>query len=64
MNKSIEKGGEKFWTLRQKSLIEAGLGKYKDAIVSATKSKEMAAKDGNTEYVKMNETSIMEWMKK
>lgn len=64
MNKSIEKGGEKFWTLRQKSLIEAGLGKYKEAVVTATKSKEMAAKDGNTEYVKMNETSIMEWMKK
>jgi Protein of unknown function (DUF2911) len=64
MNKAIEKNGEKFWMLRQKSLIEAGLGKFKDAIATATKSKEMATKEGNAEYVKMNETSMMEWMKK
>ncbi len=55
---------EKFWMVRQKALIEAKLGKYKDAIETANKSKELAEKAGNENYMRMNEKSIAEWSKK
>jgi len=55
---------EKFWMVRQKALIEAKLGKYKDAIATANKSKDLAEKAGNEDYVRMNEKSIAEWSKK
>lgn len=52
-----------FWVYRKKSLIEADLEKYKDAIASAKKSKSMAAEAGNQQYVKYNEESIAQWKK-
>ncbi|MFT5513879.1 MAG: tetratricopeptide (TPR) repeat protein, partial [Bacteroidia bacterium] len=55
---------EKFWMVRQKALIEAKLGKYKDAIATATKSMELAKTAGNDNYVRLNEKSIAEWSKK
>ncbi|WP_196891721.1 DUF2911 domain-containing protein [Aureivirga marina] len=61
MNKAIELGGEKFWLLRQKSLMEAKLGDYKEAINTAKRSLKLAKEAGNDDYVKMNEDSIKEW---
>ncbi len=61
MNKSIDMGNERFWVLRQKSLIEAKLGKKADAITSAKKSLELAKKAGNKDYIRMNEASIKKW---
>lgn len=59
-----EKNGAKpFWVYRKKSLIEADLKKYKDAIATAEKSKSLAAEAGNQQYVKFNEASIAEWKK-
>ncbi len=63
MNKSLEMNGEKFWTLRQKALLLADMGKTKEAIEVAKKSIEMAKEAGNMDYVKNNEKSIAEWMK-
>jgi len=63
MNKSLEMNGEKFWTLRQKSLLLADMGKTKEAIDVAKKSMSLAKEAGNTDYIKMNEKSIAEWMK-
>ena len=64
VDKAMEKGGnEKFWMVRRKALIEAKLGKYKDAIASAKLSKELAEKAGNDDYVRMNDASIKEWKK-
>lgn len=54
----------KFWQLRRESLILADMGKYKDAIQVANKSKEMAMKAGNDDYVRMNDASIKEWTMK
>lgn len=59
-----DKGGEKFWVLRQMSLCQAKLGKYKDAIATANKSKMLAEKAGNDQYVKFNMKSIAEWANK
>lgn len=61
---AIDKGGEKFWMLRQKALILAELGRFKDAIVAAERSTELAKADGNKDYPKLNDKSIAEWSKR
>ncbi|MFT5822853.1 MAG: hypothetical protein ACI8ZM_004110 [Crocinitomix sp.] len=65
IKKAIEvRGGEApFWMLRKQSLIEAKLGKKKEAIATATLSMAAAEKAGNADYVKMNKDSIAEWSK-
>ncbi|MFZ1675946.1 MAG: DUF2911 domain-containing protein [Saprospiraceae bacterium] len=63
VNKSIAMGNEKYWVLRTKSLIQAGLGDKKGAIETATRSLELATKDSNKDYIRMNEASIAEWKK-
>ena len=62
INKAVE-GQENapFWMLRKKSLIEAKLGKKKDAIKTAKASLKAAKAAGNDDYVKMNEDSLKEW---
>jgi hypothetical protein len=55
---------QKFWKLRQESLVLAGQGKYKDAIAVAEKSKTLAVTAGNKDYERMNTESIAEWKKK
>lgn len=62
--KATKENSSAFWMLRLQSQIEAGLGKYKEAIASATKSKELAEKAGNKQYVKYNEEAIKEWSNK
>jgi hypothetical protein len=62
-NTALEKQGEKFWMLRLKSQILAKQGKYKDAIAVAEKSTEIATKEGNADYPRMNAKSIEEWKK-
>ena len=64
MNKSIEMGNDQFYILRQKSLIEADMGNYKDAIATAKKSIEKSKEAGNNDYIKMNTDSIEMWSKK
>ncbi|MCR9251359.1 MAG: DUF2911 domain-containing protein [bacterium] len=60
---AVEIRPEAFWMSRRKSLIEAKLGNYKDAIKTAEMSKEVAEKAKNADYVKMNNDSIAEWKK-
>lgn len=64
INISIGKGNERYWVLRTKSLIQAELGDYKGAIETANKSLDMAKKDNDKAYIKMNEESIAMWKKK
>lgn len=61
---SLDKGGEKFWIVRQKALILAELGRYKDAIATAERSTELAKAEGNGDYPRMNDKSIAEWKSK
>lgn len=63
INTSLEKGGDRFWILRSKSLIQAGLGDKAGAIETAKKSSQLAQEAGNDEYVRMNAKSIAEWTK-
>ncbi|RZJ74450.1 MAG: DUF2911 domain-containing protein [Flavobacterium sp.] len=68
MNTAIErtpKGQDvPFYYLRQKSLIQAKLGDKKGAIETAKLSQSAAEKANNSDYVKMNKDSIMEWSRK
>jgi Protein of unknown function (DUF2911) len=53
-----------YWYLRLKSLIQGKLGDKKGAIETAKLSLAGAEKEGNGDYVKMNNDSIKEWSKK
>jgi len=57
-------GPDKYWVLREKSLVYAASGDVKGAIAAANASKASAEKAGNMDYVRMNDTSLKEWMKK
>lgn len=54
----------KFWTVRTEALILAELGRTREAIAAATRSRDLAHQAGNEDYVRMNEKSIAEWSKK
>lgn len=58
------RGEEAYWYYRKKSLIEAEMGMYKEAIATAEISLKNAEAKGNDDYVKMNKESIEEWKKK
>ena len=64
VDKSLEKGGEKFWILRLKGNILSDLGRYKDAVATFEKSTALAVKEGNTDYPRMNEKSIADAKKR
>lgn len=64
MNKSIEMGNDMFYILRHKSLIEADMKNYKDAIATAKLSLAKSIEAGNEDYIKMNNDSIEMWSKK
>lgn len=61
VNKSLEKGGEKFWILRLKALLQAKTGDFAGAIATAERSSELAKKEENADYPRMNDDSIKEW---
>jgi tetratricopeptide (TPR) repeat protein len=62
IKKAVEIGGEDaYWVVRRKALIEADLGKKKEAIATAKKSLAAAEKAGNQDYVKLNQDSLKEW---
>jgi hypothetical protein len=63
--KALEmKGVSAYWMTRLKSQLQAANGDYKGAIETAKISMEAAEKDGDQNYVKMNQQSIEEWSKK
>lgn len=61
VEKAIQMRNDAFWMVRLKSLIQAKMGDYKNAIKTAEQSKALAQKAGNQQYVKMNEDAIAEW---
>lgn len=63
METAIDKGNNKYFHLRQYSLILAGLGENEAAIKAAKKSYELAEIAGNNDYLKMNKESIEQWSK-
>ncbi len=64
IDKAVQIRPEAFWMIRTKSLIQAELGKYKEAIKTAEQSKKVAQAANNSDYVRLNNNSIAEWKKK
>jgi hypothetical protein len=63
--KAVEmKGVSAYWMTRLKSQLQAANGDIKGALETAKISMEAAEKDGDQNYVKMNQKSIEEWSKK
>ena len=63
LNKAIDLGGDTYYFHRVKSLVEAAMGDYTSAIISAQKSMKLAAKEGKDEFVRMNQENILNWGK-
>lgn len=61
VNNALRLGGETYYFYRIKSLIQADLGMYKEAIVSATKSLQISETLGKDEFVRMNKKAILLW---
>lgn len=58
VDKSVELNSEKYWVMHLQAKIHAKLNNKQKAIVAAQKSKELAEKAGNPDYVKLNDTLI------
>lgn len=58
MDKAIQENPKAFWVYHNKARALAKLGKKKEAVDAANKSLELSQKEGNTEYVQMNESLI------
>lgn len=63
VNKALVLGGDTYYFHRIKSLIEADMGNYPAAILSAQKSLEIASELQKDEFVRMNEKNIKKWEK-
>ncbi len=63
ITKALELGGERYYFYRIKSELQAALGLYREAVVSATKSQEISEALGKDEFVRMNQRNIMDWKK-
>jgi hypothetical protein len=61
IDRALELGGDTYYYYRVKSLILAGLGSYPEAVVAASRSKSLAAKEGKDEFVRMNQKNIELW---
>jgi tetratricopeptide (TPR) repeat protein len=64
VNKSLEKGGDKYWILTLKAQIQAANLDYNGAITTANKAIELAKTDEDDSYVKSNTERIAEWTPK
>ena len=63
VDKAIVLRAEAYWMLRTKSLIQAELGLYAEAIKTAEQCIKLAEADGDTSYVNQSKNSITAWKK-
>ena len=64
VNKSLEKGGDKYWIVSLKAQIQAANEDYKGAVETANKAIALAKADEDDAYVKSNTERIAEWTPK
>lgn len=63
LEKAIVMGGETYYFYRVKSLVEASMENYHEAIRSAQSSLRLAQAEGKDEFVRMNQENIAKWKK-
>lgn len=61
VNKALEFGGETYYFYRIKSVLQAKSELYAAAVLSATRSMEIAKTLGKDEFVRMNQRNIKKW---
>lgn len=61
LDKALELGGDTYYFHRVKSLVQAALGDYESAIVSAQKSLQISSELGKDEFVRMNQKNLDAW---
>ena len=64
IQKATHTGEPRYWQLRMESEVLGKLGRYDEAIKVATKSKDLATKAGNDDYIKINDKNIAMWSSK
>jgi tetratricopeptide (TPR) repeat protein len=64
VERALELGGDTYYFYRVKSLIQAALGSYPEAIAAAQRSKSLAAAEGKDEFVRMNQKNMEQWSEK
>ncbi|THH37667.1 DUF2911 domain-containing protein [Neolewinella litorea] len=52
-----------YWIVRREAVILNDLGRKQEAVAAAKKSRDLAEKAGNMDYVRMNDKSIEDWSK-
>jgi hypothetical protein len=60
ITKAVEKRPDAYWYMTTKAKIEMKLGKYNDALATATAAKDLATKDSDVSYIQQNEKIIAE----
>mgnify|MGYP006073478269 FL=1 len=64
INKAVDmRGVSAYWMTRVQAELFAANGRYKEAITSAQLSMKSASKEGDSNYVRLNEESIAKWIK-
>ena len=61
LENAIRLGGDTYYFHRVKSLVQAALGDYEAAIISANLSLNLAQKEDKDEFVRMNKKNINAW---
>ena len=64
IQKATHGDNPRFWQVRMEAEVLGKLGRYAEAIGAAKKSKELAQKAGNEDYVMINDKNIAMWMNK
>jgi len=64
VDKAITMRPEAYWMLKTKSMIQASLGKYSEAISTAEQCLKLAEADGDTAYVSQCKNAIADWKKR
>lgn len=63
VNQALKVGGETYYFYRVKSELQAALGFYRQAVLSATTSQNISESLGKDEFVRMNQRNIRNWKK-
>ncbi|MFD0798033.1 DUF2911 domain-containing protein [Maribacter chungangensis] len=63
VNKALDLGGETYYFYRVKSELQAALGLYRQAVLSATTSQKISQSLGKDEFVRLNQRNIRNWKK-
>ncbi len=63
LEKAIALAGDTYYFYRVKSLVEAAMTNYQEAIRSAQRSLVLAREEGKDEFVRMNQENIETWKK-